>query len=110
MDIFLLFIKIGTISFRGSYAAIAIMKEEVVFIRKLITLQLFLDIVSSTHIIPGIKSLKVALHIGKILKGYVGLFIAGVAYLLPSISIALIIGISYHLFDYSRVLNIFMKV
>lgn len=71
------------------------MKEEVVFKRKLITLQLFLDIVSSTHIILGIKSLKVALHIGKILKGYVGLCIAGVAYLLPSISIALIFECVY---------------
>lgn len=82
-----LFLKLGTIGFGGPAAHIAMMEEEVVQRRKWITRQHFLDLVGATNFIPGPNSTEMAIHIGYLRAGWLGLVTAGVCFILPAVLI-----------------------
>ena len=88
-EIALLFLKIGVTSFGGPAAHISMMENEVVLRRKWITKQYFLDLVGATNLIPGPNATEMAIHIGYILRGWLGLAIAGICFIMPSSLIAL---------------------
>ncbi len=84
------FLKLGIIGFGGPAAHIAMMEEEIVTRREWVTRSRFLDLVGATNLIPGPNSTQMAIHIGYIHGGLLGLIISGVAFLIPA---ALITGI-----------------
>ncbi len=79
-----LFLKLGTISFGGPAAHIAMMEDEVVQRRQWLTREQFLDLVGATNLIPGPNSTEMAIHVGYLYAGWLGLFVAGVCFILPA--------------------------
>jgi chromate transporter len=84
-----LFLKLGTISFGGPAAHIAMMEDEVVRRRGWLTPDQFLDYVGATNLIPGPNSTEVALHIGHARAGWAGLLVSGFCFIIPA---TLIVG------------------
>ena len=94
-ELALLFLKLGTISFGGPAAHIAMMKEEVVQKRKWIDEQHFLDLIGATNLIPGPNSTEMAIHIGHERAGWKGLIVAGFCFIVPAVLITGIFAVLY---------------
>ena len=84
-----LFLKLGTISFGGPAAHIAMMETEVVRKRQWLTQQQFLDLLGAANLIPGPTSTEMAINVGFARAGWMGLCVAGASFILPA---ALITG------------------
>jgi chromate transporter len=94
-ELSLLFLKLGTIAFGGPAAHIALMEEEVVKRRGWISHEYFLDLVGATNLIPGPNSTEMAIHLGYLRAGWKGLLLAGVCFLLPAVTITLLLAQLY---------------
>lgn len=79
-----LFLRLGTISFGGPAAHIAMMQDEIVRRRQWLTDSEFLDLLSATNLIPGPNSTELAIHIGHRRAGWPGLLLAGICFILPA--------------------------
>ncbi len=97
-EVALLFLRLGTISFGGPAAHIAMMEDEVVRRRKWITHEYFLDLLGATNMIPGPNSTEMGIHIGYIRAGWKGLVIAGVCFILPAVTISMVFAHLYVLY------------
>jgi len=84
-----LFLKLGTISFGGPAAHVALLEGEVVRKRQWVTRQQFLDMLGAANLIPGPTSTEMAINIGFVRAGWAGLCVAGATFILPA---ALITG------------------
>ena len=84
-----LFLKLGVTAFGGPAAHIAMMEDEVVTRRRWMTRERFLDLIGATNLIPGPNSTEMAIHIGFVRAGVVGLIVAGVSFILPAALITL---------------------
>ncbi|MFN6156348.1 chromate efflux transporter [Anabaena sp. AL09] len=82
-----LFLKLGIIGFGGPVAHIAMIEDEVVKRRQWLTQEHFLDLLGVTNLIPGPNSTEMAIHIGYIYAGWLGLIVAGVCFILPAVLI-----------------------
>jgi chromate transporter len=92
-ELALLFLRLGVTAFGGPAAHIAMMQEEVVERRQWLTKEQFLDLIGAANLIPGPSSTEVALYIGYRQAGGVGLFLAGVCFILPAF--LLVMGIAW---------------
>ena len=90
-----LFLKLGTVSFGGPAAHIAMMEDEVVRRRAWLTHQEFLDLVGAVNLIPGPNSTEMAIHVGRERAGWRGLLVAGSCFILPAVLIVAAIGWAY---------------
>ena len=86
-EVFLLFLKLGCIAFGGPAAHISMMEEEVVTKRKWMSRQYFLDMVGATNLVPGPNSTQMTMHCGHKKGGVLGLFVAGVSFIFPAVTI-----------------------
>ncbi len=83
------FLRLGIIGFGGPAAHIAMMEEEIVRRRQWLTREKFLDLLGATNLIPGPNSTEMAIHIGHVRAGWVGLIVAGSCFILPAMLIVL---------------------
>lgn len=60
------------------------MDEELVRRRKWLSRENFLDLISAANLIPGPNSTEVAIHIGYKMGGWLGLFVAGISFIVPA--------------------------
>lgn len=90
-----LFLKLGTISFGGPAAHIALMQDEVVERRRWMDRQRFLDLIGATNLIPGPNSTELAIHIGRDQAGWRGLLVAGACFIGPAVLIVLALAWAY---------------
>ncbi|HEY3973123.1 MAG TPA: chromate efflux transporter [Candidatus Sulfotelmatobacter sp.] len=79
-----LFLKLGTISFGGPAAHVALMEEMVVRERQWLTKQQFLDLLGACNLIPGPTSTEMAINVGFARAGRMGLCVAGACFILPA--------------------------
>lgn len=79
-----LFLKLGIISFGGPAAHIALMETEVVRKRQWLTRQQFLDLLGAANLIPGPTSTEMAISVGFVRAGWMGLCVTGASFILPA--------------------------
>lgn len=89
------FLKLGIIGFGGPAAHIAMMEDEVVHRRQWLTQEQFLDLVGATNLIPGPNSTEMAIHIGYIYAGGLGLIVAGTCFVVPAVLMTAALGWGY---------------
>lgn len=94
-ELALLFLKLGTIGFGGPAAHISLMRQEVVDRRRWLSDQHFLDLVGATNVIPGPNSTELAIHIGRERAEWMGLIVAGSAFIAPAMVIVLVLAWLY---------------
>ena len=94
-EIFLIFFKLGLLSFGGPAAHIALMHQLFVDEKKWLDEKHFLDLISLSSIIPGPSSTELALLIGRHRGGKLGLWIAGIAFILPALMLVLFLAYIY---------------
>ncbi len=94
-EVTLLFLKLGFTAFGGPAAHIAIMHDEVVKRRQWLTDEEFLDLLGATNLIPGPNSTEMAIHIGYLRAGWLGLILAGFCFIAPATLIVLILAWLY---------------
>ncbi len=94
-DLALVFLKLGTIAFGGPAAHIAMMQEEFVRKRQWITEADFLDRLGAANLIPGPSSTEVAIFIGHVKRGWVGLLVAGCCFIVPAAVMVTLIATLY---------------
>jgi chromate transporter len=87
VEIARVFLKLGTTTFGGPAAHIAMMEDEVVRRRGWLSREEFLDYVGATNLIPGPNSTELAIHIGRERAGWPGLVVAGISFILPAVLI-----------------------
>lgn len=92
------FFKLGAIGFGGPAAHIAMMEDEVVNRHKWLTREQFLDLIGATNLIPGPNSTEMAIHVGYIYAGWLGLIIAGICFIGPAVLITGIFAWAYVVF------------
>jgi chromate transporter len=90
-----LFLKLGFTAFGGPAAHISIMHDEIVKRRKWLTDEEFLDLLGATNLIPGPNSTEMAIHIGYVRAGWLGLIAAGLCFILPATLIVLALAWLY---------------
>jgi chromate transporter len=90
-----LFLKLGTTSFGGPAAHIALMEDEVVRRRGWLSREELLDLIGAANLIPGPNSTELAIHIGHRRAGWPGLLTAGVSFILPAVLLVTAIAWAY---------------
>jgi chromate transporter len=88
-EVALFFLRLGFTAFGGPAAHIAIMEDELVRRRKWLSRGKFLDLLGASSLIPGPSSSELAIHIGYLRAGWMGLVIGGVCFISPA---ALLVG------------------
>lgn len=86
-ELALLFLRLGATAFGGPAAHIAMMQREVVTHRKWMTEERFLDLLGATNLIPGPNSTELAIHVGWDRRGWQGLLVAGLSFIVPAMLI-----------------------
>ncbi len=89
------FLKLGMIGFGGTATHIAMMEDEVVHRRQWLTQEEFLDLVGATNLIPGLNSTEMAIHVGYIYAGGLGLMVAGACFVFPAVLITAALAWGY---------------
>ena len=92
LEIAQVFLKLGIIGFGGPAAHIAMMEDEVVHRRQWLTQEEFLDLVGATNLIPGPNSTEMAIHVGYIYAGGLGLIVAGTCFVFPAVLIMAVLA------------------
>lgn len=94
-EVALLFLKLGFTSFGGPAAHTAMMHSEIVQRRKWLNDQEFLDLIGATNLIPGPNSTEMAIHVGFLQAGWIGLITAGLCFITPAMLIVLALAWVY---------------
>jgi chromate transporter len=94
-ELALFFLRLGTTAFGGPAAHIAIMEDELVRRRKWLSREKFLDLLGASNLIPGPSSSELAIHIGYLRAGWMGLLVGGVCFILPAAILVACIAWAY---------------
>ena len=89
------FLTLGLTAFGGPAAHIAMMHEQVVRRRRWLDDRQFLDLLGATNLIPGPNSTEMAIHVGFLRAGWVGLVVAGACFILPAMLIVIVLAWAY---------------
>ena len=89
------FLKLGVVAFGGPAAHIAMMEDELVRRRHWVSSEDFLDLLAVSNLLPGPSSTELAIFIGYRLRGFAGLLLAGICFILPAFLIVGILAWAY---------------
>lgn len=79
-----LFLKLGTVSFGGPAAHLAVLEDEVVHRRGWLPREQFLDLMAAAQLIPGPNALEMTAYVGFRRAGIVGSLVAATSFTLPA--------------------------
>ncbi len=91
----LFFLRLGITAFGGPAAHIAMMENEVVQRRRWVPRGKFLDMLGAANLIPGPSSTELAIFIGYLCEGWMGLLLAGVCFIVPAMVMVLALAWAY---------------
>ncbi len=104
LEIFISFFQIGLFSFGGGYAALPLIKSQVIEIHKWLNLAEFADLLTISQITPGPIAINAATFVGTKVAGFPGAVIATVGCVTPSFIIVMLL--SYFYFKYKNLSSI----
>lgn len=99
-ELFLVFLKIGSISFGGFMSLISVIETIVIKRHKLLEHRELLDGIALANLLPGPMAVNIVAYIGYRLRGGLGALTAATAVLIPSFG--LMLGLSYLYFEYGH--------
>ncbi|MCL4482139.1 MAG: chromate efflux transporter [Bacteroidetes bacterium] len=105
--LFFTFLKIGTISWGGFMALIAVVQKQLVDKDKVIKEELILDGISLASVLPGAVAINVVTYIGYQLRGIKGALVSLVATVFPGFLLVLGLGVLYTTYGELALLNKF---
>ena len=76
--------RIGLTGFGGPAVTIAMMEDEAVTRRHWLTHEHFLDLLGITNLIPGPNAAEMAIHLGYLRAGWLGLMLSGLCFIVPA--------------------------
>jgi chromate transporter len=94
-EVFLYFARLGVIAFGGPAAHIALMRRELVVQRRWMSDAEFVDHLGVTNLVPGPNSTELAMHMGASRAGWRGLWLGGLAFIVPACAITLVLAWAY---------------
>lgn len=92
LDLFLVFLKVGFVSFGGGYAMIPLIEYEVQS-HNWLTTQQFTDAIAIAGMSPGPIATNSAIFVGYNVGGVLGAIVAAMAVTLPSLFIVVMVGL-----------------
>lgn len=93
LDLFLIFARIGAVTFGGGYAMLPILQKEIVQTRKWASDEEIMDYYAISQCTPGIIAVNTAIFIGYKCKKEMGAICAALGMVFPSIVIILLIAL-----------------
>lgn len=105
--LFFTFLKIGSISWGGFMALIAVIQKQLVDKDKVIREEVILDGISLASVLPGAVAINVATYIGNYLRGFKGAMLCLIATILPGVILITGLGALYKNFGELPVFNRF---
>jgi chromate transporter len=90
-----LFLKLGTVSFGGPAAHVAVLEDEVVRRRAWLPREQFLDLMAATQLIPGPNALEMTAYVGFRRAGIVGSLVAAASFTLPAALMTALLAWTY---------------
>lgn len=100
-ELLFLFLRLGFFAFGGPAAHISMLEVECVEKRKWLSEEEFLDLISLTNLIPGPNSTEMVLHMGYLKGKGKGMIVAGLAFILPAMS--MVLALAYVLKTYGTI-------
>jgi chromate transporter len=94
-EVAIVFLRLGLTAFGGPAAHIALMEDELVRRRSWLTREKFLDLLGAAQLIPGPSSTEMAIHLGYLRAGWLGLVVAGTCFILPAALLVSALGWAY---------------
>src|SRR5215472_11974608 len=94
-EIAAVFLRLGFIAFGGPAAHIAMMEDEFVRHRQWLSRDQFVDRVGAVSLLPGPSSTELAIYLGQMRGGLLGLIAAGVAFILPAALMTAVLAWAY---------------
>ena len=108
LEIFLAFLKIGTVSFGGGYGMIPIIRDEMLS-RGWITDDVLWNYIAIAESTPGPIAINIATFVGNDLAGFWGSLLATTAVVIPAFAIILIIAAIFKNFASNKYVKAAMK-
>lgn len=105
LELFWAFFQIGLFSFGGGYAALPLIREQVVLTNQWLTAAEFSDLITISQMTPGPIAINAASFIGARLGGVGGAIIATLGNILPSCIIALLLAYIYQKYKKIRTIE-----
>jgi chromate transporter len=96
--IFVTFLKAGCLGFGGFMSLISVVESMIVRKKKLLTEEEMLDGISLASLLPGPQAVNVVAYTGNKLKGPWGAVVAGVAVVLPSFLLMMLLSYLYGIY------------
>ncbi len=92
------FLRIGLIGFGGALANMALMEQEWVRHRKLLTHEQFLEGMALCYLLPGPTAVLLSIYLGARLRGMLGGIVSGLAFIAPAVLLTLLLSWVYFQF------------
>ncbi|MCZ4223338.1 chromate transporter [Pedobacter rhodius] len=98
-DITLYFLKLGTLGFGGPVALVGYMHRDLVEQKKWLTEEEYKEGLALAQLAPGPLAAQLGIYIGFVHNGLIGAILTGLAFVLPSFIMVVLLGIIYQLYS-----------
>src|SRR6266699_5906864 len=94
-DLLLYFLRLGTLGFGGPIALAGYMQRDLVESRRWVSKQDYLEGLAFSQLSPGPLAAQLAMYLGWIRAGTIGATLVGIAFILPSFLMVLVLAALY---------------
>jgi chromate transporter len=96
LELYLSFFQVGLFSFGGGYAALPLIREQVLEVHPWLTATEFMDILAISQMTPGPIAINASTFVGTKIAGLPGALVATAGCVTPSCIIVLILAVLYY--------------